>query len=338
VRWKQDVLRESSVGALAVARREPGRSHATYGIDLRYATSSLFGDKEFAAGIAVAQTFTSDAPDRFGLAHRAFLSYPNDLIEFSASWSRAEAAFTPEVGFVRRKDYQRFATELALLPRPGFLPAVQQVEIKPFEVSWYVDDRTGSLQSFYAEFVPLAFTLRSGESFEFNIQRRADSPDEPFELFENAAIPADTYWFTRWAADASSYRARPLSGSVEVSGGQFYLGSRLSVAAGVRWKLDRHLSLSGDWERNRIELFGDVFRVDQAAARLDFAVSPKLFGAVAGQWNSEDDEVILNFRLNWIPQPGSDLFLVINQMADVESRWTSRRTTMLSKLVWRIAL
>lgn len=66
--------------------------------------------------------------------------------------------------------------------------------------------------------------------------------------------------------------------------------------------------------------------------------TPTLFGAVAGQWNNEDEEVILNFRLNWIPRPGSDLFLVINQQGETwESRWNPTQTTILTKLVWRMA-
>ena len=108
-----------------------------------------------------------------------------------------------------------------------------------------------------------------------------------------------------------------------------------------RWKMNRHLSVSADWEHDYIRLFGDVFTVDQLSSRLDFAFSPKLFGAVAGQWNNEDDEVIVNFRLNWIPRPGSDLYLVINELADTRSpwpHWQTQRTTVLSKLVWRIAL
>ena len=57
------------------------------------------------------------------------------------------------------------------------------------------------------------------------------------------------------------------------------------------------------------------FVVKEASGRLDFALSPNLFGALAGQWNSEDDEIIVNFRLNWIPEPGSDVYLVVNQLA-----------------------
>ena len=91
------------------------------------------------------------------------------------------------------------------------------------------------------------------------MQRRADHPTEAFELFEDAEIAAGEYWFTRWAADLSSFSSRPLSGGIEISGGDFYLGTRLETGLDARWKVNPHLSLSGDWasapistpERNR---------------------------------------------------------------------------------------
>ncbi len=339
VRLTQDVLDESSLGLLAVARRGGGTTNATYGFDAHYATSELFGDKEFAASISLAQSITSNRADRYGSAYRFSLSYPNDLVAFSASWSRADDAFDPQVGFIRRTNYDRFASELAILPRPRFLPLVQQFEFKPFEFSWYRDVTTHEMQSVYIEFVPLAFELRSGDSFEFNLQRRADNPELPFELFDDAEIPAGSYWFTRWSLDAASFGARRISGAIEISGGEFYLGTRTEYMLSGRWRANRYVTFGADWEHNRIELFGDTFLVDELAARIDFAFNPKLFGAVAGQWNSEDEEFILNFRLNWIPQPGSDVFLVINQIADSEeTSWNPQKTTVLSKIVWRFAL
>ncbi len=336
VRWSQDVLEESSIGVIFVGRHESGRTNAAYGADLLYATSEFFGDKEFEAGLNIAQTYTSDAVEKLGLAHKLFLEYPNDLIEFTASWTRASEDFNPETGFVRRGGYQRFASELALSPRPEFLPFVQQVEIKPFEVSYYMDDKTRELQSFYAEFVPLALSLRSGDDCEFNITRRAEQLLVPFEIVEGHEIPAGTYWFTRWSADLETFSGRWLSGDIEISGGEFYLGSRATFGTSLTWRINKYLSLGGDYERNRITFSGDAFTVDEAGGRLDFAFSPVLFGAVAGQWNDEDEEVIMNFRINWIPKPGTDLFLVINHMADSEdSRWTPLQTTALSKLVWR---
>ena len=82
---------------------------------------------------------------------------------------------------------------------------------------------------------------------------------------------------------------------------------------------------------------GDAEVVVEAASERP-ALKFELFGALSGQWNNEDEEVILNFRLNWIPRPGSDLFLVINQQAETwESRWNSTHTAVLTKLVWRMA-
>ncbi len=337
VRWKQDVLDESTVGALVVTRLEPGRQNLTYGLDLGYATSELFDEKEFEAGLVMAQTHTSDAEEKTGLAHRLYFSYPNDLMDLSFSWTRADSAFNPEVGYVRRSSYQRFGSELALYPRPRFLPFIQQFEFKPWEFSYYRDDATGELQSFYSEFVPLSFTTRTGESLEFGLTRRAENLSEPFELFEDAEIPEGEYWYTRWFLDVSSFSARRLSGSVEMGWGEFYLGKQLSISTSGRWKVSKHLTVRGDYEHNRITFGDDSFLVDEVGARADFAFTPTLFGAVSGQWNNEDEEVILNFRVNWIPRPGSDLFLVINQQAETwQSRWNPTHTAVLSKLVWRM--
>lgn len=138
-----------------------------------------------------------------------------------------------------------------------------------------------------------------------------------------------------WFAEVRiPFSTRRLSGSVEVSWGEFYLGEQQNIGASARWRVSKHLTFRGDYERNRITLFGGEFLVDEVGARADFAFTPDLFGAVAGQWNNEDEEVILNFRLNWIPRPGSDLFLVINQQAETwESRWNPTQTTVLTKLV-----
>ncbi len=338
IRWKQDVLEESAVGALLVTRLEPGRMNLTYGLDMAYATSEMFDEKEFEAGLVVAQTYTSDAEERMGLAHRLYFDYPNDLVEFSGSWTRADDTFNPEAGYIRRSSYQRFGSELALSPRPDFLPFIQQLEFKPWEMSYYRDDITGDLQSFYVEFVPLALTTRTGESLEFAVTRRAENLDEPFELFDDAEIPGGEYWYTRYLLDVSSFSARKVSGSVELGWGEFYLGKNLSVSTSGSWKVNKHLTLRGDYEHNRVTFGDDSFLVDEVGTRADFAFTPTLFGAVAGQWNNEDEEVILNFRLNWIPRPGSDLFLVINQQAETwDSRWNPTHTALLTKLVWRMA-
>ena len=79
------------------------------------------------------------------MAHRLFFEYPNDLVEFSGSWTRADDTLNPEAGYARRSSYQRFGSELSISPRPSFLPFIQQLEFKPWEMSYYKDDISGGL-------------------------------------------------------------------------------------------------------------------------------------------------------------------------------------------------
>jgi hypothetical protein len=338
VRWKRDLLGQSSVGLIAVGRHDAERTAATYGLDARYATSTLFGEREFRAGFAVAQTYVSDASHRFGVSQRVFVNYPNDLVEFSADWARTDSTFDPRVGYLRRSNFQRISSEFVISPRPAFLPFIRQLEVKPWEVTWYLDDHTRAFQSFSSEFRPLGATFRSGDSFELNFQRRGDRPTEPFELFEGVEVVPGTYWYNKYEIQIESYQARRFSGNAEFNTGGFYGGRRQETTVEGRWKASRHASVSGSYVNNRLTFEDRGYLVNEASLRLDFAVSPTLFGAVAAQWNDEDDLTIVNFRLNWIPAPGSDVFLVINEQADSrETFWRPLATTAVTKLVWRIA-
>jgi Domain of unknown function (DUF5916) len=339
LRWKQDVLEESTVGAVSVTKIQPGRVNTTNGVDLRFSTSHLFGNKSFSAGAALAQSYTSDAVVTTGMGHRLFIHYPSDLVEFDAAWNRAGTNFNPEVGFLRRTAYQEFYAELQFNPRPGFIPWMRQMEIKPLDLNYYIDDETGKMQSVFMEFRPLGFGTKSGEWMEFNIQRRAENLNRPFEISDEITIPQDEYWYTRYELQTSTFSGRKMSSEASMTWGDFYDGTRTEIGGSVTWRANKHLSLSTDYQWNQISLPGGSFTVTEVGGRADFAVSPELFGSVFGQWNDEDHEALFNFRINWIPKPGTDLFLVINQGVDTSlSRWRSAGTTLASKLVWRFVL
>lgn len=338
VRWKQDVLEESTVGLIGVTKVQPGSVNSTYGVDLRYSTSRLFGDKDLSAGATIAQSYTSDAATRTGTSHRLFVSYPSDLVEFDASWNRVGPDYRPEVGFLRRRAYQHFFAELQFNPRPSFLPWIRQAEVKPLDVSYYIDDETHQMQSLSTEFRPFGFGTQSGEFVEFNIQYLGENLVEDFEIADDIVIPAGRYWFTRYEIQGSSFSGRPVSVDMEISWGAFHDGTRTEAGAGVSWRTGKHVSVSADFQRNWISLPGGRFAVSELGGRVNFAASPKLFGSLFGQWNNEDRRALFNFRVNWIPKPGTDLFLVFNQEVDTtESRWRATGTTAATKLVWRFA-
>ncbi|MCJ7682166.1 MAG: carbohydrate binding family 9 domain-containing protein, partial [Candidatus Aminicenantes bacterium] len=338
IRWKQNILEQSSIGILAIGSAQKGRFSGTGGFDALFSTSKLFGDKNLEVGGAIAATYTSDREAATGSAHRVFLSYPNDFLEVDASWERVGRNFNPEVGFLSRTSYQVFSTEWQFNPRPKFLPWVRNLEIKPIDINYYIDDITREMQSVYMEFRPLGMALKSGDFFEFNIERNAENLTEDFEIREGFIIPAGRYWTNRAELQIESFEGRPVIVDAAVNWGQFYNGSSTEWEAQLSWKVNRYFGTSIAYQRTDIRLPAGPLAIDEVVGRMSFSVTPKLFGSVFAQWNNDDDdEILINFRITWIPKPGASLYFVLNQFGDTlnpHARIRMNNTVALIKFVW----
>jgi len=171
------------------------------------------------------------------------------------------------------------------------------------------------------------------------VQRRAENLTEDFEIHEGIVIPRGEYWFTRYELQLATFDGRPASAFFFYQWGDFYDGRRTEWLLAGTLRLNEHVSISPDFIRNQIDLSSGRFTVDELGGRLDLAVNPDLFGSIFGQWNNDDDTVLLNFRVNWIPTPGTNLYFVVNRSIDTHgSRWETTETTVLTKFVWRFVL
>ncbi len=338
-RCKQDIFEESSIGIIATTKVRSGHFNSTFGIDFLFSTSNLFNEKNLSVGGSFIGSYTSDAHKKSGSAHRLFLSYPNDTVEIETSWERSSGDFNPEVGYLQRTNFQFFFTEIQFSPRPAFLPWIRNLELKPLEIKYYIDDHTKELQSFLWEFRPLAFTAKSGDSIEFNIIRHGENLVEEYEIFEDIVIPMGKYWFTRYEIETQTFSGRPLFFEFSVNWGDFYKGTRTEWEGVLTWRINKHFNISTDFQRNVVSLPAGDFTINEIGTRLNIALTPKLFGSIFAQWNDEDNEILLNFRVNWIPKPGADLFLIVNHLTDTfEKRWGKKHLAVLLKFIWRFAI
>ncbi len=339
LRWKQDVFKQSTIGIIGVGRMEPNRRNMVYGTDFLYSSSRIFGDKNLSVGGAIAQSYTSDSENKTGLASRLFVDFPNDFIDFSAVWDRADEHFNPESGYQRRTNYQMYNADLRIKPRPESIPWIQKLAFKPFDFNYYIDDRTHEMQSLWSEFRPFGFTTKSGDFFESNIQRRAENLTEDFEIHNHITIPKGEYWFTRYELQYGSFRGKPYHYFIFFNWGDYYKGQRTEWSIRNVYQINKHLNASINYTQNFMLLPDGNFIINEVSGRLDMAVNPDLFGSVFGQWNNDDKEMLLNFRMNWIPTPGTNFFFVLNQGFDAESgSWKTTNTTVLTKLVWRFVI
>ena len=72
---------------------------------------------------------------------------------------------------------------------------------------------------------------------------------------------------------------------------------------------------------------------------MDYALNTRIFGSMYTQWNNEDEQVLLNYRLQIIPKIGTDFYLIVNQLWDTSTgKVIPIQTVVLGKLIWRFVL
>jgi len=339
VRVRQDIGRQSSIGGIVTSKMLNGRQNIVYGADFTYSTSKIFGNKNLIINGSFAQSQTSDSLNSSNSSYNFSLSFPNDWIEYDFAVVGIQQHFNPEMGFLRRNNYRMYYTELQFNPRPKFLPFFRNLILKPIDINYYVNEKTNELESIFYEFRPFGFVTRSGEFAEFNLQFLFDRLEEPFELLDHIVIPVGEYWDKRWEVQLSSFRGRRLSGEFYINSGSFYTGKRTRLSTEANLNLNRHWNLSAEWSRNYLYFDELDFITDEFGGRILYAHNPKLNTSIFGQWNNEDDEVLLNFRINWIPKIGSDFYFVVNQLIDTRNNsFKFTETTIIGKLIWRFAM
>ena len=342
--WRQDILEQSTVGVMTVNRITGSRWHTTTGANFRYSTSKAFKNKNINAGGALITTQNGDTTfQREAYAYRVFLQYPNDRINIFASAQKSPAPFEPEVGLMRRRNFEEYFANINLRPRPnpdGKLKWIRQWDFIPAEITYTIYNDTRTLQSFLFVMRPFGFSTRSGESVRFNLERHGEGLIQPFRFVgQDVTVPVGEYWFNRVSLSANTFASRLFSVTYNVSGGGFFDGSSVQQLFQARIRASKYLSVSGIWEQNEVRLPQGQFSTTLIGNRLEYAFTPNLFGLIFTQWSNTSDLMILNFRLQWIPIIGADFFFIVNHVVNTsEADWTPIQTAVVGKLIWRFVI
>lgn len=339
--WRQDVGRQSVIGAMTTNAITADRWHSTTGINGRYSTSRFLGNKNLDLGGAILQTYnTDDGYDPAATAYRFFVSYPNDKLQIFASAQRGDDAFEPEIGLMLRRSFREQFADISFKPRPKKrLTWIRQYEFKPAQITNTQYDDNGQIQSFNYNLQYLGFDTKSGESFSINHALVAEGLRAPFAIARDVVIPTGTYWWRQSNARFSTFKGRKLSVESRVSWGEFYDGQSVQSRTELLWRSSRYLNIALRYEQNAVDLPVGRFQTQLIGTRLAYALNPNLFGSLLSQWNSAQNEFNLNFRLQFIPKIGTDFFLIVNQVYDTRTGTLDpTRGTVLGKLIWRFVV
>lgn len=337
-----DVGEESTWGILATN----GEPHATGnntlgGIDYSYRNSEFTSAAlDFQANfylMGIEADDVSGNPSAFGSS----LSARNDEWYVYAGAEQVDDEFDPALGYVRQDDIHEYDLFVRRRYRPENLNLplfpVDSVDVE-FEGNAVIR-LGGSLDSWQWE-PGIELESKSGDEIEFIHFLHRENLLSPHvmeygeQAGESVTLPAADYRWNRSALILSSSDHRPLSATVVLSGGDYYDGEMDYLNLSLSWKTTDALLL-GCWSRrSRFRFEQGAFDTTLAGANLTLGFNPRLSYLLDAQFDSYSDSVGFNHRFRWIRKPGDELFLVVNQEAEVENGWSPSATEAKVKAGW----
>ena len=315
LRLRRDILRRSSIGAMAthrsVAQGGIGTNDA-YGID---GTFAFFANLSFNTYWAKTRTAGLAGNDT---SYRTQMEYAGDRYGVQLDRLVVGDSFNPEVGFVRRRNIRESAGQLRFSPRPKTIKSVRKVSgIGTFT---YIEDGAGSLQTRTAD-GEFAIELQNSDRFSVGLLDDFERLAQSFAVTPSARVPAGAYHFATARVGYTFGQQRPVSGNLLVEHGAFYDGRRTSVGfSRTRVNLTPRFSLEPTVSINWIDLPGGSFTTNLIGSRVTYTMTPLMFASALVQYNSTTRRTSANVRLRWEYRPGSELFVVYNEERDTLAR------------------
>jgi hypothetical protein len=338
VRYRKDIGTQSYIGAMVTSKNNSNISNQVGGIDGAYTTSKFLRNKNLVVAALASKSFDKGKNSDGTYAWRLFIDYPNDLIDNFMAIGSIQSNYNPELGFLDRKNFDNITWNLRIAPRWFTKYGIRRMYLKPWAFRLYKTNTTGELESFYNETRPLGFFTKSGERFEYNFIQQFERLDAPFALTDSIKIAAGKYWMYRQELQLGSFQGRKIWVDANLGWGDFYTGSITILETSVGINFSKHLNLRTDYILNKIKLPQGKLTTNELAQYINYAFTPRLDVSVFAQWNSLDDLLLGNFRLHWIPNIGSDLYMVYNRGYDNLKQFDFMRpqtSAGAAKLVWR---
>ena len=320
MRTKRDI-RDSDVGTFFFNRRSGGGSD--------YWSRAVGGDfnlrfiqrKLTVSGYGMKSYTTDDDRDNFAGSTR--VSFSDNFFNLRSSFLTIEDGFRNDFGFIRRPAIRKTNVFASVRPRPGGGTGLIREITPQFNVDYITDQKNRLLTR--TQRVGVNVSFRDGDSMNVNRNMNFEHLDQAFVL-QGVQIPAGDYPFNDWSAGFRTSGGRRVSGSFNLTTGDFWTGSRRQLRIGGAFRPSIHLNSRVDWSRNTVELTEGTFTTDLIGVRLNFAFSPKLFLENFIQYNTSADTISSNIRFRFLHHPLSDFFVVYNERRGVSGNALLDRT------------
>ncbi len=240
----------------------------------------------------------------------------------------AEVGFIPRTGVTRygsRAEYTFFTD--GILQRHG--PGIRGGGITDNNLNRLDNDFT---IEYRFNFLNTAEASASAEWNFVTLTRSFDpSGSEGLELEEGSELS----WY-RYSLSYQSDRRKNFIYRIDFSNGEFFNGNRLNIAAGLTFRFPPIVQIELNGEFNRVTLpepynDSDLYLI---GPRIDLTLTNQLFFTTFIQYNTQEDNLGHNSRLQWRFKPVSDLFIVYTDNYVTTDFATRNRALVLKLSYW----
>ena len=326
LRVTRDLFSGSSIGAIAINKQDTDTYNRAGGLDFAYRPNDSIDVRGLWARTYEEDVSVKNDAMYFGSTWR------NSLLQFNGTYTFIGENFNPEVGFVRRQGSRRFRGQMRFTPWPRKF-GIRRIFMGP-EVD-YILNQDDELET--REFsLTNWFQLEQGSWINVEIRRTSEFLNEEFEIRDGVIIPIDDYDLTTFRTMIDTDEGRKISGRFGANYGTFFNGTNRGFDIQANFKPSGRLAFETQYQFNRVDLPNEApFNVNIFGSRIVYSFTTTLFAKLFAQWNSDDEVISTNFLLNYIYRPGSDFYLVFNQIYDSDGTKTAlEESTVVAKMTY----
>jgi hypothetical protein len=307
-RYSRDVFQRSRVGAVVINKDTLGGSshfNRTFGVDAVLAPSRNLQINSY---VAKTQTPGMDGQD---MAFYGRVAYRDPRWNLWLNYLDVQDNFNAEAGFVQRTGIRTTKAYFGPTPRPE---GGRVRLLEPMYVLTYITDQSNRMVGRQHHYM-LGTTLRDDSFINVIFNQHLDVLDAPFRIRPTVTIPVGTYQMNEWIGTYNTSPGRRIYERLTVTRAQFYDGTRVQVSAAAGVRASSQFAAELQYTRNDVRMPWGDFLVNQSTLRVDYTFSPRMTVRSLTQYNSATNELSNNVRFNFIYRPGSDIYVVYNDLS-----------------------
>ena len=309
-RVRRDLPNRSSIGGLFVNRQATGSLAPPDNYNRTYAVDGRWGIGQ--NGLVQGFVGRTQTPGRTGRDHALSLStrYDSEAWRFISGYQENGEDFNPEVGFIRRTGgFRKFDVGVNHTSRPDrFLKFQELSPHMSFTRFWNFD---GVMET---SFLHLHFQgeFEDSSSAGVAVDVRSETVFEEFTV-SGIPVPPGRYDFNEVQYSYNYDRSAPVSFGMRATVAGFFGGDIVALRPSINARYGETVNLSVSYSRNDIDLPNGRVVTNLTNVRAAYNFSPRLFVQTLLQHNDSADLWSVNFRVGWLQDANTGLFLVYNE-------------------------